>query len=153
MTEKKQTGRPKGRKDSPEVVKNRRDQKILELTLQNVPVRDIAKSADCSTTTVQKVRKQFAMVLNELNDVEDYRKMRGSILDASQMALLKSALTREKLDKASLRDLMVSFGILYDKGRLERGQSTQNVNKQVQFTDITATHLRPTGETPEPSEE
>ena len=54
---------------------------------------------------------------------DDFKNNRADILAHTQLRLLQN-LTPTKLNKASAKDTCVSFGILYDKERLERGQAT-----------------------------
>lgn len=55
-----------------------------------------------------------------------FKEQRADILANLQLNLL-SNVDSVRLKKTGVRDLVVSAGILYDKERLERGQSTQNV--------------------------
>lgn len=52
-----------------------------------------------------------------------FREMRADILTEKQRQLLMKS---HDATPKETRDLMTSFGILYDKERLERGQSTSN---------------------------
>jgi hypothetical protein len=57
---------------------------------------------------------------------QDFKvRMESEMLDRMQKILL--AMTPEKVDKSSLSQLIMAFGILFDKVRLNRGESTQNV--------------------------
>lgn len=58
--------------------------------------------------------------------IEDFKAHRADILAYKQIQTL-AALTPAKMQKASARDLAIVAGTLYDKERLERGQSTVNV--------------------------
>ena len=51
---------------------------------------------------------------------------RANILAWYQQRILRH-LTEAKLRKASARDLVISMGVLFDKERLQRGQSTSNI--------------------------
>jgi len=57
---------------------------------------------------------------------ETYKSTRADVLAKVQHNLL-SELTPAKVQKMQPRDIVVSMGILYDKERLERGQSTSNM--------------------------
>ena len=71
------------------------------------------------------IRKQLLPF--ELHDTEAYQKNRVQILRAKQMEII-SAITPQKIQKAPLNLLALSYGILYDKERLELGKSTQNID-------------------------
>ena len=58
---------------------------------------------------------------------EKYKKNKANILDAKGMQLLESLTTSDIKEKASPYQRVGMYGILYDKARLERGESTQNV--------------------------
>lgn len=45
----------------------------------------------------------------------------------ARMQKLLGFMTTDKIEKASLSQLIMTFGILFDKVRLQRGESTQNV--------------------------
>ena len=60
-------------------------------------------------------------------ETEIFKQNRADILANIQLKAL-SAVTEPKLKKASAKDLVISAGILYDKERLERGLSTENVS-------------------------
>ncbi len=57
---------------------------------------------------------------------ETYKANRADILSHLQVTLL-SQVDKARLKKISARDAVVSAAILYDKERLERGQSTANM--------------------------
>jgi len=76
-------------------------------------------------------------------EVQRFRKDRGAILAVKQKLLL-DGITPESVKQMAPRDRTVSFGILFDKERLETGQST--VNLAAQFTKIDLSIVQ----TPEP---
>ena len=49
------------------------------------------------------------------------------MLSVKQRQMLE-AITPDKLEAASAKDLSISFGVMYDKSRLEEGKSTANVS-------------------------
>ena len=59
-----------------------------------------------------------------------YRDHRADILSHAQLQLL-SQIDARRLKKVGIRDAVVSTGILYDKERLERGQSTANADMRI----------------------
>lgn len=61
----------------------------------------------------------------ERQQTEDYKGNRADFFAGMQEKIVAS-ITQEDLQKASLRDKIISAGVLYDKERLERGQSTSN---------------------------
>ncbi|OYV96182.1 MAG: hypothetical protein B7Z62_08720 [Deltaproteobacteria bacterium 37-65-8] len=69
---------------------------------------------------------------------------RNAIVKSKQEEILR-ALTPDKMEKASAKDLAVSYGILLDKDRLESGESGNTVNNWlmiVQQSQIPVTDTR-----------
>lgn len=122
----KSKGRPKGVKDSKKVIEHRKTAKILELNQKNIPTAAIARVVCMNESTVKYTIKKYSKVFKELENVQDYRNIKTDIIDAAQLAVLKSGLTDKKLEKASLISSMQAFEILNKAGRLERGLSTEN---------------------------
>lgn len=62
-----------------------------------------------------------------INDkcLESFKKSRADIFAGIQESVAAS-LSEEDIKKASVRDRTILLGTLYDKERLERGQSTSN---------------------------
>ena len=60
------------------------------------------------------------------NYLKLYKNHRADILSSYQQIILNS-ITPEDLKKAGLSQKMMAYGVLYDKERLERGQSTENI--------------------------
>ena len=85
--------------------------------------RELAKELGVSRNTVAKA---LAKVSDYKEEIDLFRKQRGDILDEKQ-ALILRAIDSKKVGEAKLRDLAVAAGILFDKNRLERGLSTNNV--------------------------
>ncbi len=72
-----------------------------------------------------------------LHDVDEYavsavcdqiRNQESKRLQIAADRMLSAAMTDEKIEKASLSQLMVGYGIAYDKRRLSDGESTENIS-------------------------
>ena len=85
--------------------------------------RELAKETGYSRNFVAKA---LANVSDYKEEIELFRKQRGDILDDKQRLIL-AAIDSKKVGEAKLRDLAVSLGVLFDKNRLERGLSTNNI--------------------------
>ena len=83
----------------------------------------MAEAVGC---TVGNAGNQISRYITDFEGVNDYRENRSSILADKQRILIKS-ITDAEVKEMNVRDRVVAFGILYDKERLENGQSTQNV--------------------------
>ena len=92
----------------------------------NLSYNRIAKIQGVTAQAVHQRLKQFLPT----QETEIYKNNRADILATAQLKIL-TQIDQPKLKKAGLRDLVVSAGILYDKERLERGLSSQNVSYNV----------------------
>jgi hypothetical protein len=86
----------------------------------NITVREIAKIADCSHVTVVNTLKKYYI---DKQDVDNYRKYRGDILAGVQHRIIRS-ITDDNIKDMPVGQRIMSYGILYDKERLERNQAT-----------------------------
>jgi transposase len=97
--------------------------RAIDLLSKGLSYEEVSKIFNVSRPAlIQQVNKYFIDGV-ELNIYKTYR---ADILASKQMQILKS-LTEEDIQKASPYQKVGMFGILYDKERLERGQSTQNI--------------------------
>jgi len=89
----------------------------------NATVREIAAGAGVSKTTAQAYLSKWGINKTEL---DTFVENRNSIVKSKQQLVL-DALTQEKANKSTFKDLAVAYGILLDKDRLESGESTSNI--------------------------
>lgn len=99
-------------------------QKILELG-SNPKARheDIAKVVDVERSTVTRILARYGL---EKRNIDDYINNRPEILAGLQDKILQS-ITIDDIKKVPAAQRTMMYGILYDKERLERGQSTDNI--------------------------
>ena len=95
---------------------------------------DIGKVFNCSKSAVKQLLDKY---LPDGVDVESVKKYRAEILTAKSSQLLTS-LTPDKIKEMTGQSLATSFGILYDKERLERNLSTDNVSVAHLDSDLVA---------------
>lgn len=116
----KRRGRPSG------TARAKLQQNVAEVVKNNPGLsgRELAEMAQVSPTTAQRYLAKWGINKQELDMFVDNRL---NIVRSKQQQIL-DALTPDKLNKAAARDLMVGYGILLDKDRLESGQSTQNIS-------------------------
>jgi hypothetical protein len=105
--------------------KNTSITKILHQKAANPKLtnRQLAKINNVSQQAISQMFQRYG--INE-NYLESFKEHRADILAGIQETVL-GTLTVEDIKGASFRDRTVAMGILYDKERLERGQSTSNV--------------------------
>src|SRR5210317_1888292 len=85
-----------------------------------------AKVLGCHKSNISYHLKQLDYTPGYL---KSYKENRADVLAALQLQILKN-LTSDKFQKASAYQLTGMYSILYDKERLERGQSTENIAYQ-----------------------
>jgi AraC-like DNA-binding protein len=98
-------------------------QKAVELRLKGLTLEEIARQFGCSKQSVHKALKPYQDINPEA--LHAFKVGRADLLAGFQLRLIQSV-TDEDLKKMSPRDKFLAFGILFDKERLERGQSTVN---------------------------
>jgi hypothetical protein len=104
--------------------------KAFDLRLRGLTYEEIAKQFGCCKQSVQEALAPFQVP--DGGTVDLFKDRRADILAATQVRLLQG-LTDEKIKQAKLGELSIAFGTLFDKERLERGQSTQNQGVMVVF--------------------
>lgn len=82
----------------------------------------IARTVGCTRGNVRSVLSTFLGKHSE-EELRDFQENKANIVDALQLKALES-ITDRKLTKSSAAQLATMFGILYDKGALQRGQPT-----------------------------
>lgn len=97
--------------------------KALEMRLKGLTYQDIADHFHCTKSAV--IRRLAPYLDKGELDLEAYKKNRADLM-AAKGAMVLAAVTPGKVKKASVKDLAIAFGTIYDKERLERGQSTSN---------------------------
>jgi len=100
--------------------------KILDLRVKNpnMSIRQMGKVLGCSHANIIKRLEPYR---EEIEALPSFKKNRGDMLAMVQNKLLNSV-TIEDIKGASLLQKLSAFGILYDKERLETGQSTNNTS-------------------------
>lgn len=136
MATKRKTARQPKDKDvqpSPRAPKNTPIKKILNHISLNPDAtqKEIAEACNVSHQAVSQMLIRYG-----INDkcLESFKKSRADIFAGIQETVA-STLSEGDIKKASVRDRTILLGTLYDKERLERGQSTSNV------ATILATHV------------
>ncbi|MBT8491122.1 MAG: helix-turn-helix domain-containing protein [Deltaproteobacteria bacterium] len=90
----------------------------------NMSYQAIADATGRNKSTVWRTLKRYNI---QKKKTESFKADRADIFAGTQANILEEMNTPEKIAKASLRDLTIAAGTLYHKERLERGQSTENI--------------------------
>ena len=98
-------------------------EKIIELYQKGLTQVEIAKFFGC---TKQAIHQRISPFKEDLEALPSFKSFRADVLAFHQRRIL-SRLTEDDLKKASGYQKVGMFGILYDKERLERGETTQNI--------------------------
>lgn len=106
----------------------------------NITHKQLAKLSDADVSSISKCFARYGIKQQHL---DAFKINRADILAGIQETVA-STFTEDDIKGASLRDRTILFGTLYDKERLERGQSTQNVATILASTVVEATRLRGT---------
>jgi transcriptional regulator with XRE-family HTH domain len=97
---------------------------VIQLrSINGLSMSKIAKQLDCSKSTIAYYCREYQ--IPDKRALENYKNTRADVYAVNQMRYSEN-ITREKLQKASARDLVMMKAIEYDKERLERGKSTQH---------------------------
>ncbi len=103
---------------------------VIKYTLVVITGLVSIASAGAPTLSLQTARQVKAEIskyeFNKFEITKQYVNHRPTVFAHIQRIILNS-ITDADIKKANLRDKIVSAGILYDKERLETGQSTQNI--------------------------
>ena len=101
--------------------------KLIELRNKGLTYEEIGNMLGRSKVTIFQRLKPFKKHIDNLEAIKKYK---ADTLAVYQSAILDS-LTEADLKKASAYQKVGMYGILYDKERLERGQSTGNLSINV----------------------
>jgi hypothetical protein len=104
----------------------------IKMRKSGMSYNDIAKAQGCSRANIIQVLARYA--INQ-EHVENFKKHRADILAGLQGRLLQS-ITPADIKKAPLGSKVLAVAQLYDKERLERGQSTTNIDVHVNVQKI-----------------
>jgi hypothetical protein len=96
----------------------------LKTTNPTLSERQIAELAGCSKSSVHLALERYGI---NPNAIEGYKTNRADIFAGLQDRILNK-LTDMALEKTPAIQLVTAASILYDKERLERGESTSNVS-------------------------
>ena len=101
-------------------------QKAIKLKKQHpdLSYEKIGKMVGRDKSNIARALQRYGI---ESEKVEQYKDFRADYLAGVQDKMLE-AVSKKDMEKVSVRDLSVSYGILFDKERLQRGLSTQNTS-------------------------
>lgn len=105
--------------------------KIMNLVNKGVSNSDIARVFNCTPSAISHRLKRNGIVVEKLRD---FKAGRAEIMAELQRRLVHSV-KDEEIQKTSVRDRLVSAGILFDKERLQRDLSTQNISSHSRIVE------------------
>ena len=97
-------------------------------TISHLTYKQIGQLQGVHPSAVHAALQSFLHSLPSDDQLQGYDTARASLMNAASQRLLASCLDEEKIQKATLRESAVAFGIIYDKHRLETAQSTSNIS-------------------------
>lgn len=104
--------------------KNSKAPRIVEIATEHPDLMptEIGQMVGCSHVNVINTLKRYGI---DQRETEDYKNHRADILAGIQTRLLKS-ITEVDIKSMPVGQRLMGYGILFDKERLERNQSTGN---------------------------
>lgn len=93
---------------------------------KNLTQTEIADRLGVTRVAVNRAIAKLDPALTKVRDVAKFKADKADILAELQMMFMEY-ITPEKLKRASLSQIIMAIGTMYDKERMERGQSTENV--------------------------
>ena len=102
-----------------------KQEKILTLKTQHPEASSnaIAKMAGSDTSYTIEVLQRYGLIQQNVND---YKNHRADILSGLQHRLI-SSITQDEIQKSPIGTRVLAACQLYDKERLERGMSSENI--------------------------
>lgn len=97
---------------------------IIEFKKKGLTHQQIANLLGCDKSNVTK---RLGTIKEELESLDNFTKHKSATMEFIQQRLLDS-ITPEKIKEATLQQTATSFGIIYDKQRLQDGKSTENLD-------------------------
>ena len=101
---------------------------VTDYVTKHLSPAELARIHHTTEQTVKHRLRRFFNTLGSTQQVHAYRLHEGDILDAVRWRIVQLLSEPERLAKATVKDLAIVFGIMFDKARLLRGQSTQNIS-------------------------
>ncbi len=119
--------------------------------VDHVPYPDISKVVGIPESTLKTWLKPFAVIMENPEEVKQFKTYEADIMDGIRFLMARGMvdkLTDENMRKRmDLSRLTYGYGVLYDKMRLERGESTSNTNLTLSEL-VKAAHARPVNAEP-----
>lgn len=114
----------KNKTKSAKPYKGSKSQAIIDIKTKHPDMTpsEIGQMVDCTPSNVVQTLQRYKI---DPKAVENYKERRADIFAGLQERILNS-ITDEAIKKTPAIQLVTAASILYDKERLERGQSTSN---------------------------
>ena len=101
--------------------------KLWEMRQRGMTYEEIGRLVGRSKVTILQRLQRMIDILPDAEEVATFREHRADVLSAVQLKLLAEVVKPDKLQTMSPYQCMGMFGIAFDKERLERGQSSSNL--------------------------
>jgi hypothetical protein len=103
------------------------DGTFRDLVARGLSIAQISRELEISSNAVSRRLDKLNLRTEQQKAVEDYKRRKADIFATYQMDIL-GGITPEKIEAAGVDTLTRSFSLLYDRERLERGLSTENLD-------------------------
>lgn len=104
--------------------KNIKIETLIEYKSKGLSYGEIATLTGCSR---QNIQQRLAAAEYNKEDLENFKKHRGDVF-AHFQSLLINSLTPEVIKGMNPYQRIIGLSVLFDKERLQRGQSTENIS-------------------------
>ena len=98
-------------------------EKIIELHQKGLNQVEIAKFFGCSRQAINQRVKPYK---DDIEGLDTFKSIKADLLAFHERRIL-NRLTNEDIQKSTGYQKVCMFSLLYDKERLERGETTQNI--------------------------
>lgn len=125
---------------TPKTLSTTQTAEILTLKARGVDYKTIAIKYGMSDSALFNWLSKFDGLVEEVENLSQFRDLRADILTGAHARLLKFVLKENKLSEAPLGQLANALDKVFKQERLERGQSTENTESHsFGTTEITVT--------------
>lgn len=104
----------------------------LKLRMQGLTLKQVAATLGVSETVIGDRLKPFEVLVRDPHSLEIFRSREAELLDGVRQLALQAIVTQlsdeERAKRLDLNRLSMLYGVIFDKMRLLRGESTANVS-------------------------
>lgn len=104
---------------------------------RGLTLEELAERAGLAKSTVHERIQRFNELVPDAGTIQSFRDRRADVMDGLMIKLLARASDPDAINKMTPYQCVGSFGLLYDKMRLETGKSSANISILSKLVDTT----------------